>query len=104
MEINETELFSPAISLNRIDSFRAQALPPSYQRLREIQAILNDPRLIEALGSSDPIERIEKNLQGYRIFTEHYELQVLVYVIHDDNRCGPGHIELEFCQPTPRRM
>ena len=36
------------------------ALPPQYQRLREIQAILDDARIMRAFDLLHPIDRIER--------------------------------------------
>jgi hypothetical protein len=49
-------LFPAALALAAAPA--AAALPPQYQRMAELRAVLDDDRVAEAFGSA-PIERIE---------------------------------------------
>jgi hypothetical protein len=51
-----------------------QICHPKYLSAREMQAILNDPRLFAALD--EPVIVIMKNDNGYLVCTESYEMQV----------------------------
>ena len=100
MDINVEHIINSTIS--RINP-QLQALPPAVQRKKELQAILNNARLDELLGSSERIERIEKTETGYLIYTDHYTIQVIViYIASEGGFCGPVHFEIEFCDPVPR--
>lgn len=79
------------------------ALPPLYQDLREIQAILEDPRLTKALTDDQAIvsiSRISDNAtNGYDIMTNKCSLHVdVVYV--PTKLMGPAKFELNFQEPV----
>jgi len=66
----------------------AAALPPQYQRLAELRAVLNHPGVTGAFGVSEPIERIE-------------------YVRTDLYRVSAGrcHLDVRIVDlPTPRNV
>ena len=63
------------------------ALPPNYQRLAELRAILDNPELGRAFGTNQPIERID-------------------YVRADLYRGSAGNCRMDMTihtLPTPRR-
>lgn len=77
-----------------------QALPPKVQEQREIEAIKNDPRLVELLGNAAILDI--RKIQGehgptYILSTGIGELQVEVhYLQREDHICGPALFELVF--------
>lgn len=74
----------------------AQALlPPLYHSLKEIQAIVNDERLTEALTSADRIETISRVPEGYVVITNKSILYVDV-VYRSQDKPGPGVFDLVF--------
>lgn len=74
-------------------------LPPLYQGIAELKAILDDKKLGQELGSGEVILDIRKTDHGYLIVTNQNEL--MVQVIYQPNRFpGPAHFELEFKNPT----
>ena len=99
MEINAEYLFKPQVSLV---SNRFIALPPAVQRVNEFLALLSDERLYQKLGNAEKIERIEKNENGYLVYTDNYTMQVNVKYIPETRFCGPAKCELEFCEPVPQ--
>lgn len=70
-----------------------QALKPSVQSAKEIQAILNDSRFWEQIGPY-PILEIRKTEGGYLIKTWNCEVQVEVRYL--PGRIGPAPFELIF--------
>jgi hypothetical protein len=71
------------------------ALPPLYQSLKEINAILSDKRLSDELGSSQAITGIKRIKNGYLITTFKYQLKVdVIYV--PQKIMGPAKFELKF--------
>ena len=100
MEINTENLLKPQVS---IVSPRFQALPPAVQRTRELIALLSDERLFEKLGA-ERVESVEKNENGYLIYTENYTLQVNVKYVAEERFCGPAKFVMEFCEPVSRKM
>lgn len=75
-------------------------LPPLAQSVRELEAILEDPRLYDLLGSGEVIQEILKNSEGYLVLTRRYALRVeLVYT--PQKRIGPAAFELYFSDPVP---
>jgi hypothetical protein len=70
-------------------------LPPLYQSVEEIKAILKDKRLSEVLSSSNTITNIIKIDNGYSIETE--DSSVVVDVIYIPTKLlGPAKFKLEF--------
>lgn len=76
------------------------ALPPLWQNVAEIKAILNDPKLGEFLSSADIIHEIKKSPQGWVIVTQREELSVEV-VYQAASHPGPVPFTLIFRSPTP---
>jgi hypothetical protein len=74
-------------------------LPPFYESVAEIKAILNDPQLGEKMGY--PIERIQRNESGYIVVTRDKSIQVDVVYRH--NGIGPAKFQLQFHEPTPNQ-
>ncbi len=101
MEIKAAELIKPQAA---IVNNKLQALPPAVQRVRELIALLSDERLFDKLGA-ERVESIEKNENGYLVYTENYTMQVNVhYISPAGGFCGPAKFELEFCEPVSRKM
>lgn len=71
------------------------ALPPLYQGLAELKAILNDPQLSKELQSGEVIESLEKTETGYEIHTNKSQLQVEVHY-KPQKQPGPVQFDLEF--------
>lgn len=79
---------------------QVQICHPKYLTAREIQKILEEPKLFELLD--EPIQRIIKTEGGYLLFTSRYQLQVDVhYLLSEEGRIGGVHLELEFHNPEP---
>lgn len=75
-------------------------LPPLAQSIREIEAILADPRLYQSLGSPEMIVGIERNEQGYVVVTRNYSLQVILTYTPLPHP-GPARFDLDFQPPEP---
>jgi hypothetical protein len=75
-------------------------LPPFYHTLNEIQTILADERLSEALGSAEGITKIEKVDGGYLITSYRYQLKVDVNYL-PQQLIGRGKFELKFNEKVP---
>lgn len=82
-------------SLLLVSATTEALLPPLYEGIREIKAILEDPELSQELTSGEVIEAIEKNDKGYEIQTNRSRLQVDVHALPVDHP-GPAQFELEF--------
>lgn len=55
------------------------ALAPNYQRLAELKAILDDPKLLSAFAVNDPIIRIEHRAKdSYLVVTARCQLPVRI--------------------------
>lgn len=87
-----------AISMNIFTSLSA-ALPPFYESLVELSAILKDQRLAEKLSSGEPILDIKKNEKGYLITTNQNQVQVNI-VYQKQDMPGPAKFNLEFEEPV----
>ena len=70
-------------------------LPPLYQSLREIDAIISDERVQNFFTSGERIEEISKNDDGYVIISNKRKVQVNVLYIPTQN-IGPVKFELQF--------
>ncbi len=71
------------------------ALPPLYQSLKELDAVLSDDRLIEELSSGEPILEIKRDDDSYFIYTNKHILKVQVVYI-PTQYMGPSKFELKF--------
>jgi hypothetical protein len=80
-----------------------QALPPKVQQEKEINAIQNDPRLIQLIGSREVLEIHRMDSDGcrsYQVVGEGFTLQVDVYYLPPERPiCGPAKFELFFHLP-----
>ncbi len=78
-----------------------QVLPPECQKAREIEAIKNDPRLVEKIGNQVILE-IRKVEGGYLVVTDLCEMQVDVNYLppsRPDIIGEPTRFELDFNDP-----
>lgn len=76
------------------------ALPPLYESVRELQAILSDDKLGQVLSSGDLILEIKKTDAGFLIITNKHE--VLARVISEPSKLmGPAQFKIVFEAPTP---
>ena len=70
-------------------------LAPAYQRLQELTALLNHPRLMESLEHS-PIKEIQRREDAYLI-TNEKGTQIVVFIHYFPRPyCGAPRFELEF--------
>ena len=78
-------------------------LPPLAQSVREMEAILEDPRLYDLLGSGETIEQILRTPEGYLVLTRRYAVRVeLEY--SSQRKIGPAEFELYFSDLIPLDM
>lgn len=75
-------------------------LPPLWEGVAEIKAILNDSKLGELLGAGELIDQIIKTESGWIVLTNKHELEIKV-VYQPQEMPGPAHFTLEFGQPLP---
>lgn len=78
-----------------ITTYAEGALPPAWQNVAEIKAILNNPELSHVLDSADLIESISKTEEGWKIITNHGEIAVKINPI-PQAMPGPEQFTLEF--------
>lgn len=78
------------------------ALPPLFENIAEIKAILDDQRLGDLLESGETIKEIKKVEKGYIIKTNQHKLLVRV-VYKPISMPGPAKFDLEFKTPKPLR-
>jgi hypothetical protein len=71
------------------------ALPPIWQGVAEIKAILNDPQLATVLDSGEILESIERSGQGWMITTSQSEVRVEV-IAQKMTMPGPELFRLNF--------
>jgi hypothetical protein len=76
-------------------------LPPLAQSIREIEAIVSDPKFYSCLGSPEIIESIERTESGYLILTQNYSMEVLIHFAAT-KKIGPAQFSLEFQDPKGR--
>lgn len=74
------------------------ALPPLWQNVAELKAILEDKRLGEKLESGEVIMEIENTDASWLITTNHNQLSVNV-VYGKRDMPGPATFTLEFGNP-----
>lgn len=71
------------------------ALPPAWEGVRELRAILEDKQLSQYLNSGDVIESLHHEGNMWIIQTNHSQIEV--EVIHEPrSQPGPGTITLHF--------
>ena len=74
------------------------ALPPLYQGVAELKAILEDKKLGERLDSAQIIQQIMRKEGGYEIRTQDYILGIDVIPL-PNVKMGPQRFELHFNDP-----
>lgn len=75
-------------------------LPPLYEGIAEIRAILSDEKLSQSLTSGEMIQEIQKTENGYTILTQHHQLDVVIKPLPARGP-GPARFDLEFKNPIP---
>lgn len=70
-------------------------LPPLYQSTAEIKAILSDEKLSEVLQSGDLILEIKRTENGFRIVTNHREVEAQV-VYKKTQTIGPAKFDVVY--------
>ncbi len=75
------------------------ALPPLYQGIREIKAIIEHQEFSENLGSHEVVMDIVRIEQGYLIITN-YSHMIVEVVYLPQEMSGPGQFELIFNNPV----
>ncbi len=83
-------------------AFAGAALPPLAESMREMKAILEDPKLTDLLSMAEQIQAIEKNESGYLIRTQRHVLEVEVVSLPVSHP-GPIRFELKFGEPRLSR-
>ena len=73
-------------------------LPPFYHSVKEIQAIIDDDKLHENLGSGQLIQNIIKTTGGWIIITPKYYMRVDVEYLSSD-LIGATDFKLHFHDP-----
>ncbi len=71
------------------------SLPPLYQGIKEIEAILQSKELFQYLSSADLIEEIVRIEGGYTILTKKKTVYIAV-IPKKEKKIGPKAFELEF--------
>jgi hypothetical protein len=94
-------LFVSGILLAAVSSAQA-ALAPNYQRIAELQAILDDRAVVDAFSVSQPIDRIEIiTTDHYRVTAGSCHLDVAIVDIEDEpGRDGPRQFKVEIVDRT----
>lgn len=82
-------------------------LPPFYQSIKEITAVLNDPEVIQKLNTPYPISSIIKTETGYQITVQECTLNVRIeYIPLKNGMVGPAnfkvHAEDLICKKPPK--
>jgi hypothetical protein len=77
-------------------------LPPLFESGRQFRALLDDPRLVEKLGSSEPILVISRTETGYRVETQSRLMDVEIHYGGDRRIIGPAQFRFEFSDPVLR--
>lgn len=70
-------------------------MPPLWEDVAQIEAILNDQQLKNYLDSADVIIGINRTKKGWVIATNHREVHVKVTAV-PQSMPGPGHYAIEF--------
>ncbi len=73
-------------------------LPPLYQGLREIDAIISDDQIRDYFSSGETILEISKNENGYALISNKQKVQVDIEYLHTEVM-GPSKFKLHF-QPA----
>jgi hypothetical protein len=76
------------------------ALPPLYQGLAELKAILNNSQLSQQLQAGEVITSIKKTDHGYQIITNQHTLDANV-VFKEQAQPGPAQFDIKFSNLKP---
>lgn len=76
------------------------ALPPLWEDVKELKAILDDPQLGSSLQSGESILKIKRTEKGWLIVTNKNHLAIQV-VPQQQDKMGPAKFSLEFGQASP---
>lgn len=76
------------------------ALPPLFEDIAEIKAILSDEKLGQLLEAGESIDQINKIKIGYAIITNKHKLIAKV-IYKPINRPGPAQFDIKFKTPEP---
>lgn len=82
-----------------LNSSLSAMLPPLWQGIAEMQAVLADPLLGEILSSGEYIVFMQKTEDGYLIFTNHHWL--IANIISEESGVGPQKFYVQFEAPNP---
>lgn len=83
--------FLPILSVRSLQA----ALPPFYQSVKELDAILHDPGFNGQFTSADYIETIEHVADGWRLTTN--KRTVLAKIVHKKSQMpGPLQFDIEW--------
>lgn len=79
-------------------SFAQAALAPNYQRIAELQAILDDPAVVDAFNVSQPIDRVEiLKTDLYRVTAGPCHVDVAIVDVPDNEaRVGPRQFKIKI--------
>jgi len=84
-----------AVALMTLNGMASAALPPLWQNVAELKAILNDKQLGDTVQSGEVIEDIKKTETGWLIVTNHQEVPIQV-VYAPATRPGPAQFTVVF--------
>jgi hypothetical protein len=90
-------LCAGALVLSTVSLAQA-ALAPNYQRIAELQAILDDPSVVDAFNVSQPIDRVESlKADLYRVTAGSCHVDVAIVDVPDkEQRVGPRQFKVEI--------
>lgn len=71
-------------------------LPPYYQSVKEMIAILNNPLVAEKIGSPYPIQSLTKSESGYILLVGECKLDIKInYIQRKDGMVGSAELNIE---------
>ncbi len=79
------------------------ALPPLYQSLKELKAVLESPELSNKLTSADYIEEIRRTDEGFLIKTNKHTIQAKL-VVEPQGMPGPTKFHVIFEEPKRTKL
>jgi hypothetical protein len=91
-------LLASLVSFVLLQNTLPAVLPPLWQGVREIEAILSDKHFGKELDSGESILEIKKTENGYLIITNRREHPVHI-IYKPQSRPGPAQFEIEFGTP-----
>lgn len=100
------KLITGLLAVYLVSGMAEALLPPLYEGVREIKAIIENEEFDQKLTSGEVVETIQKNETGYEILSNKHRLQVDVkYKVNDrsgpEHNVGPAQFELYFHDPKP---